>query len=1215
MIIQGSKFIQIILLSILFVLLPVPITAQPLPPVGKIISLQGRVDIALSGTKIWNPAHLFQELVVGDKVKAGPYSRAAILLADETQIKLNADSMLEILEVAESTGLVVKAAATLSKAMERTLLNLSLGEIWLRAKYKPERVKILTPAVSAAIRGSELGLQVKGDGESVMTIVEGLVEYYNDYGSVMVKAGERGIARKGEAPSKTAIVNPEDAVQWSLYYPGIISYRDHPLVTLDIAKLQHLLSQAQRVVKAAPTEIKARAFLGDIYHDLGNRTQAEKEYLIAITLDPYSPQAHLGLGWLYLEENKIEQAATEFQQVKPLLPLSIIGLSLAYYQQNAFIESLTIVEQGLKDSPLSAPLLVQHAFLQMVSGDIPRALTALKKAIEIDPTHSYAYSLLSQIYLIQNKKREAADLAQRAITTNPYSPIAYLSKSLVSQAYFELDGAIEAVNMALKLDPKNVHALINLAQLLFGSDKTKEALEVIRKALTLAPNDSQANTLYGFILLSQSEAIEAKPFFQKAIQIDSTQGQPHLGLGLAYIMQGEVEEGIGEILIATALEPKVSIYYSYLGKAYYLQRRFDLAFIALEQAKKLDPHDPTPYLYSGIFLEDLNRPGETIKELRKSVELNDNRAVYRSRFLLDRDKATKNVNLASAYERLNLAAWATDQAILSTQIDPANSAAHLFLGSAFGKLRDRTQAYGSEILLTRLLMPVNTNSFSSFNDYTSLFEIPRLEWFINNLQGSFDTHNSSSRLTGGTSRMAMGQLVSYGSTDGFRRRNDDERDRQSITFFKYALSPKHNLLLTLQHLGAEEGDHGFELISEDNDPNERNRYRVTTGEIGLHSHFGPNSDFLLLLAGMGREFDKRDPDYFYLLRDIPGLMDIPVYERRLMNSPYFKLQSEYLWKVGRHYLISGIDYLDGSFTNDRRRVVYFPALDETIVTDLDKIKVAQDFFSYYLHDNWKIHPSILLTLALRYDRLRDGWPFAEKTLRSSHLSPQLGLSYLLSSATTLRLAAIKAVQTHSEASISPTHIAGFLLSQNEMTSTRSLGYYLDLDHQLDVQTFLRLSFSRKRRKIPFFEYDTEGNLFRSHLVGRFWDGGFTLNRLLTNRLALITDYHYLRSGDNIGKREDHQLEVGLSYVHPKGWSWHLTQTYLAQKAGHYGEPMHDDFFITNMAFSYEFPGKWGFINFEISNLFKQGFKLVKNPLFFDPWIPDRKISLEFKIYF
>jgi len=70
-------------------------------------------------------------------------------------------------------------------------------------------------------------------------------------------------------------------------------------------------------------------------------------------------------------------------------------------------------------------------------------------------------------------------------------------------------------------------------------------------------------------------------------------------------------------------------------------------------SKQLDPKDPTPYFYDAIRKQTTNRPVEALQDMQKAIELNDNRAVYRSRLLLDADLAARSASLGRIYGDLD----------------------------------------------------------------------------------------------------------------------------------------------------------------------------------------------------------------------------------------------------------------------------------------------------------------------------------------------------------------------------------------------------------------------------------------------------------------------------------------------------------------------------------------------------------------------------------
>src|SRR5207249_320393 len=102
----------------------------------------------------------------------------------------------------------------------------------------------------------------------------------------------------------------------------------------------------------------------------------------------------------------------------------------------------------------------------------------------------------------------------------------------------------------------------------------------------------------------------------------------------------------------TALDPDDSLLRSYLAKALYEERLSSDAAKELQEAKELDPRDPTPYLYDAIRKQNDNRPVEALADLQASIARNDNRAVYRSRLLLDQDRAVRGSDLARIYNDL-----------------------------------------------------------------------------------------------------------------------------------------------------------------------------------------------------------------------------------------------------------------------------------------------------------------------------------------------------------------------------------------------------------------------------------------------------------------------------------------------------------------------------------------------------------------------------------
>ncbi|HEV8131947.1 MAG TPA: TonB-dependent receptor [Acidobacteriota bacterium] len=1161
---------------------------------GKVIAALGRVEVQQSGRPFVAAANN-QTLNAGDVVRTGPQSRAVILLADETQLKLNANTQLQLQAVRQTSNLLVRVAQAGARA-DQSILNLSSGEAWLRSRKTPASMRVTTPAVTAAIRGTEFDLRVAGDGESVVTVLEGSVDYRNDQGFVFVNSGEQGRARPGQAPTKTVILNPRDAVQWTLFYSGSVSPRDYPFVFAS-------LNQAKNALAGASAGDPVR--LAQIRHDAGDSDGALKA-LEGVA----SAEAAETRGWILLEQNRIREALQQLSQAPTQSPRTRLGLSLAHYRLNEFDEAYRYVQDPGNDSRLK----LQKATLELIAGDAAGSRSLLQSIPQDDAAYTLAQGLLSNVYLTQNNKDQARQAAQRAVAANPDSPSAYLNLSLVQQSFFDLPAATQSAERALALDPSFLQAQVQYAKLLFGAGDSGKAERVTRQALATAPEEAAAHSTLGFILLGQAKTTAARTEFETSIKQDPTRGDPHLGLGIAAMRQGQETDAVAEMLVATTLEPQLSLYQSYLGKAFYEERKFEQAFTALKAAMELDPRDPTPYLYSGIFQNDLNRPGIAVEDFLASIRLNDNRAVYRSRFVLDEDRATRNVNLATAYNRLGLSEWANVEAIKSILADPANSSAHLFLAGTFLNLKGRTLAAGGELLLTRLLLPVNTNSFNAFNDYTTLFDLPRLNWTSEGRAGSFSHYGETLISSGGASRYAYSSVVTSDHSKGFRPLNDDTHSHTAVTFFKFALTPHSDMLLSYSNQQSRDGDHGIgELVDEENDPNRRAFVRRHRAELGYHQRFRPGSDLVLYFSGQTTEQVFDDPDAI----SVRGI----IFSHRDSNRiPFLNLQAEHLLKVSRFQFKYGVDIFEGRLRDrrverntkngdlnyrliDRLGNSTFSSPDDR---DLYGLHKNARYKTAFLQSDYTLTPKLILTAGLNYDWSNDNNVFDDfcPDRPISKWDPQGGILFSPFESTTFRFAAMRVLQTHLDARLVPTHINGFVLHENEFELSQSTSYNLGWDQRYEKNSFIRTTAFWKKRTTPIVGVDGPID-FLSH----FYGGGIVLNHFLTDSLTLVPEYTITHSEDLRSLRHDHEGRVGLFYIHPRGYFFQVQQRYLNQHGRFLGDSPEVSAFTTDAAISYEMPRKLGLISFRATNLFDRRYQFLADPLALDPRIPRRELTV------
>ena len=1262
---SGFTVFSILLVVSLGWLLAEVAAAASRPLAGKLIYLQGQVEVRPGGGAAWAPAQINQNLFAGDTVRTGEISRAAILCVDESQLKLNEKTVLILKSAAPSPrlrlGEVTPAAL---KEEPGSLYEVPRGEIWLRNKSEKFRFEVETPAVTASIRGTEFNLRVAPDGLTRLTLLEGRLRFYNSLGTLDLQPGEEGLAQPGQAPSKRVLVQPADAVQWSLYYPGIFSYRDLPLISSPERSPPKASAAAGLVIK------------GETLYDQGHLAQARQEAEAALKLDPQNDRALILLGWICLQTNALDKAEAYFRRVRGANDWSVTGLALALYRSGHVAQAYEVMHAArakIRPTPLFTTMA---GYFSLVAGRVKQAQALLEAAVRQAPTLALPRALLAQIYLVQNRRALAQTTAAKALAQNPSSPAAQLTMGLMNIAAFDLPAARRHLEKAIRLDPRFVDAYVYLAKIWLGSDYLDRAWKTIQTALKLAPKEGEVLALAGFIRLAFRDYSRAFMFFNRAVWSNPASGEPHLGLGIYHFRYRDFDQGLAEMLTATLLDPRMSLYQTSLGKALYQVRAFDKALEVYDYAKTLDPKDPSPYLYKGIALTDLNRPAEAVQEINRSIELNDNKAIYRSRLMLDRDRAVSNYNLALAYTELGLGEWAYSKAVTSVKNDPSNSSAQLFLANAFFATRQRIGAGGSALLLYRLLSPANQNTFSQFNDYTPMYEMPYMRAL---LQGGIGTwpHKQpiqahSLDVYGGVPGLAFDVAGFYNEDQGFRNQNGDYRNFTFIGYGKWDPTVKNSLFANFSYLDIHKGDDtNLNDYGYLNAPYQRDYSHWRTYEAGYVHRFSPIATLLTYfnysshderrnnnlsgsygLGGLWGPYSVSPPfpAGWYGYDQGTYNYDYRTWLNRQVPKEFYNFQAQQQLILGDHTFMAGFDYFSGhlkyryqswdsitlkDFVYGNNTFIYNNlgvyqgslqlwapyTLPYNItfapIQTLNTYSPPDRSYSIYLLDYWRVRPNLLLELGLFKDYSKNSRLGFPDPIYNNSWNPRVGINYQVNSQHTLRLALQTHVNTHylTSPSLAPPDVAGFpwQINVDEGGTVREAGFAWEA--QWNRKTFSVLRLDAHRISIPLYEVDANLQAHRVQWMWKRYLASFTVNRIMGRYWGLSGGAVIKKIDPNFPGSQDFSDYSGflqLVFWHPSGFRAYVRPVLIHQDL----TDRHDNLFgLLDAMVGYEFPGKTGLASLEISNIFDRHFYYQREFVTLDAFYPSRRILFKLALYF
>ncbi len=904
---------------------------------------------------------------------------------------------------------------------------------------------------------------------------------------------------------------------------------------------------------------------------------------------------------------------------------AMVRRSIEFYWQGNLTSAFSSLEEVPED--IRDPrFFTYRAGLLLTVGRVDEASVDIERALNLDPRNSHAFALQSIIAVVQNKKDEALELARKALELDSQSTAARVALSYAQQAQFDLKGALDSLQEAVKLAPENALAWARLAELWLSVGYLDRALEAAQKAVTLNPNLARTQTVLGFAYLTQIKTHDSKKAFEKAIELDQAAPLPRLGLGLARIREGDLRTGRGEIEIAASLDPNNSLIRSYLGKAYFEEKRDKPANVQFTIAKELDPLDPTPWFYDAIRKQTINRPVEALHDLQKSIELNDNRAVYRSRLLLDEDLAARSASLGRIYRDLGFEQLALLEGWRSLNTDPANYSAHRFLADTYSALPRHEIARVSELLQSQLLQPINitpvqpqlaeSNLFilegagpadPAFNEFNPLFYRNRFALQASGVMGENDTLGDELVHSGLWGRFSYSFGQFHYESDGFRENNDLEQDIYNV-FAQVSLRHKTTILAEFRYTEREEGDLPlrFDLNGRENfSPNRRKEEQTKSIRIGVRHSISPRSDIIAHLTFLDAEEEARDKDPF-------TTFDISVEDQGYMAEAQHLFRSELL------HLTSGI----GHFNADQEESILIsliqppsPLLDSFTEPDI-------------LHTNFYVYANIHYPENFTWTIGGSADFFDDETVDRDQFNPKLGLIWTPIPGTTLRAAGFRALKRTltSRQTIEPTQVAGFNQFFDDMNGTKAWRYGVGIDQKFSKVIYGGFEYSKRKLEVPFKDLPRGGQITESD-----WDEKVVrayLHWIPKSWLALSAEYlfeRFERAREFTGEEEilevdTHRFPLEVSFFNPSGLRAGIKATYIDQD-GEFGNstdgffPGDDQFWVVDASIGYRLPKRLGLITVGARNLFDEQFKFQDTDLANQVIYPERLIFGKFTLAF
>ena len=883
---------------------------------------------------------------------------------------------------------------------------------------------------------------------------------------------------------------------------------------------------------------------------------------------------------------------------------------------------------------------VRRAALLLDGGRQDEAVAELDAALRKDARSGAAHALRTVIHVVRNDRAAALASGQRATELDD-SPSASVALSYALQSDFQIDAARQLMVRAVSAHPGDALAWARLSELHLMSGDKSMARAAAAEAARLAPGLARARLVSGFADLAEYRSDSALRAFEQAIEADSSDPLTRLGLGLALISAGRLEEGRAEIEIAVALDPNQALLRAYLGKAYFEERRAGLDEQQFAIARALDGRDPTAFLYDGIRKQTENRPIEAIADLEASAALNDQRAVYRSRLLLDKDQAARGTSVARAYNDAGFAETAAIEAGRSLVTDPANASAHRFLADSYQGVRRREIARVSELTQALMLQDLNLNPIqpssseanlnivaaggpasAGFNEFTPLFQRNRTQISASAVAGNHGTLGAEAVVSGLYDRLAFSFGALSHDTDGWRPNNGLKQDVYNA-FVQMAVTDALNLQMEFRHRASVEGDLAFNFDPADFVADRRVAREQDSARLGLRYAFSPATQLLLSYI-----HGQRDEDLSETFELAPVVGTTLFSNRQRVAEKSDQAEAQLIHAAGHVNTVIG-----AAWTHVRRTDRADVSIDDSVIGNLltdsgtDRSTTLHPRAYGYL--NLRAASGLVWTAGASYDR------FEQAAFRSSHVNPKFGVQWDVDDAWRVRAAALQVIKPAlvGNRSLEPTQVAGFNQLFDDLNGTRSKRYGVALDWRARSDLKATLELNHRDLDEPLFDVSnaawiTEERTEQWYRLFADW--------ALSPRIALHAELVYDRYRSERGIATDGgnlpqevvtwSTPVRLSYFSPSGLFAHVGATWVDQTVRR--SPLatqaagSDRFTVVDASVGYRLPERRGVLSLAVRNLFDSDFRYqddsyreFRDEPSIGPYFPERTVMGRFTTSF
>ena len=300
------------------------------------------------------------------------------------------------------------------------------------------------------------------------------------------------------------------------------------------------------------------ALAGEVYLQTGDANKAAEYFEKASKLAPENPARKTSLALAHLAQGNSDNALLELEQISVsdkgiTADLALISAYLQKKQLDKALKAIDGLEKKQADNPATHNL---RARALLAKRDIPAARLSFERALSINPAFFPAAASLAKLDLLDKKPEDARKRFESVLASDPKNIQALLSLAELKAATGGTNDEVSVlIAKAVSTAPDEIAPRLALIQYHLKNKDSKKALTAANEAATALPDKTEILDALGRAQQFSGDLNQAQITYGKLAGLQPASPVPLIRIAEVQFANKNKDEGIKNLKKALELKP------------------------------------------------------------------------------------------------------------------------------------------------------------------------------------------------------------------------------------------------------------------------------------------------------------------------------------------------------------------------------------------------------------------------------------------------------------------------------------------------------------------------------------------------------------------------------------------------------------------------------------------------------------------------------------